>query len=155
MSIMGININPELKPLYANLLRLGISRYLITQRFDNLCIENNLDQLWESCESHVRSLSNVIVISPGYSGDARDGLGFFLEQLFNLGKEQFLDVVGKIITDFIEWSNKEIDIIKVKESLINLGYDSYKIENVIKNKENPSIEVLQSQELLKHKKKKN
>ncbi|MCK9151544.1 hypothetical protein [Methanobacterium alcaliphilum] len=144
---MNIDINPEIKPLYANLLRLGIAKYLITQRFDHLCIENNLDQLWERCESHVMRLSNVAMLIPGFTGYATGALGIFLEQLRELSDEQFLDLVGKIITDFIDWNNQEMDLSKVKESLVNLGYDSYKIDNIIQYKENPSIESPPPQEI--------
>jgi hypothetical protein len=47
---MKLNINPKIRKIYANLLRLGIGRYLISSKFKHLCIEKNLDELWDRCK---------------------------------------------------------------------------------------------------------
>lgn len=78
---MSIKVDPKLKPLYANLLRLGIGKYLISERFSHLCIENNVDELWNGCKAYVRSLSSVAILVPGYTGDAEDALGVFVTKL--------------------------------------------------------------------------
>ena len=85
---MGSQVAPKLKPLYANLLRLGIGEYLISKRFELLCIENNLDELWGQCKRYVRSLSNVAILVPGYTGYAEDALGIFLTELVKSARDK-------------------------------------------------------------------
>jgi len=128
---MKIRVDPKLKPLYANLLRLGIGKYLISERFEHLCIENNVDQLWDRCESYVRSLSSVAILVPGYTGDAEEALGVFLMELFRSDKERFIEVLGRILVDFAEWSDKEEDFFKVIDALLNLGYTQEKVEIIL------------------------
>jgi hypothetical protein len=135
---MKIEVDPKLKPLYANLLRLGIGRYLISKRFDHLGIENNVDQLWNRCEEYVRSFSSVAILAPGYTGYAEEALGVFLMELFKSGKERFIEILGKILVDFAEWSDKEKDFSKVIDTLLKLGYTQEEVEIIFhKTKEKP------------------
>jgi hypothetical protein len=127
---MKVDINPKLKPLYANLLRLSIGEYLISIGFDLLCIENNVDQSWDGCEQYIRSLSNVSVLVPGYTGDAEDALGVFLTELFGKGQSEFISVLSKIIIDFANWNKVTKDFSKVIESLLTLGYTEDDLEEI-------------------------
>lgn len=138
---MTIKIDPKLKPLYANLLRLNIASYLITSRFDHLCIENDLDQLWEKCEEYARSLSSVAVLIPGYTGYAKDALGPFLMEIFFNDNKIFLTIISEILNDFIEWSEEEKDLTKVKNSLIELGFPNSEVENAIGNTKSQPIDA--------------
>lgn len=126
---MKINVSPELKPLYANLLRLGIGKYLISKRFDHLCIENNIDQLWNDCEDYVRSLSNVAILVPGYTGYAEEALGIFLTELLETGREKFIEILGKILCDFVDWRNTNVDLSRIKDALLKLGYTEDEIKD--------------------------
>lgn len=128
---MKVDINPKLKPLYANLLRLGIGKYLISKRFDHLCIENDIDQLWDRCEEYIRSLSSVAILVPGYTGDAEDALGVFLTELFSKDQSSFISVLSKIIIDFANWGKETKDFSKVIESLSTLGYTEDDLEEIL------------------------
>lgn len=119
---MRTEVAPKLKPLYANLLRLGIGKYLISKKFQHLCIENDMDELWDRCKGYVRSLSSVAILVPGYTGYAEDALGIFLTQLIRKGKEKFIEALGKILVDFAEWTAEKPDFGKIRRSLSDLGY---------------------------------
>lgn len=128
---MRVDTNPKLKPLYANLLRLGIGKYLISKHFDHLCIENNIDQLWDKCEEYIRSLSSVAILIPGYTGNAEDALGVFLTELFEKDRSNFIHILSKIIIDFAEWNKETKDFSKVMEDLLALGYKEEDFEEIL------------------------
>jgi len=71
---MKIKINPKIRIIYANLLRLGIGKYLITSKFKHLCIEKNIDELWNRCEEFVINESNTYIVSTSYTGYAEEAL---------------------------------------------------------------------------------
>jgi hypothetical protein len=127
---MQIDIDPKLKPLYANLLRLNIGKYLISESFLHLLIENNLDKTWNECEDYVRNLSHVLVLLPGYTGYAREALGVFLEKL-NSKRDVFIEILGRILVDFAEWSPEHVDFSRIRTSLLDLGYSEDAIEGII------------------------
>ena len=125
---MEVNIDPRIKPLYANLLRLGIGKYLISKNFDHLCIENNIDQLWNQSENYVRRRSDVAILIPGYAGYAEEALGLFLEELIE--KDEFLEILSKILADFAEWSTESKDFSKIRNSLLVLGYNEDDLDQI-------------------------
>lgn len=126
---MKIEINPRLKPLYANLLRQGIGKYLISTEFNHFCIENNLDQQWDASYKYARSLSGYTVLFPGYTGYAEDALGVFLGEL-GAEKNTFIEILGKILINFAAWSSENIDFSKIKKDIIDLGYSEDEIERI-------------------------
>jgi hypothetical protein len=132
---MSFNVDSQVKPLYANLLRVGIGNYLISEKFNHLCIEINIDQLWKNCEHIIRNRNNVLVLIPGYTGDAEDALGVFLTELAKSDKKTFIDIIGKIIVDFSEWSKGKQDLSKIKKSLIDLSYNENELEWIFSTKQ--------------------
>lgn len=114
------DINPKLKPLYANLLRLEIWQYLMTDHFDYLCIENDIDQLWNQCKDRATFHFDV---------DITQTFSFFLMELFEIGKEKFLEILSKILVDFAERSDEDKDFSKVRDSLLKLGYTQDEIKD--------------------------
>jgi len=143
---MKVDINPKLKPLYANLLKLGIGKYLISERFDHLCIENDIDQLWDGCEEYIRSLSSVAILVPGYTGDAEDALGVFLTELHKKGVSDFISILGKIIIDFADWDKETKDFNKVIESLLTLGYKEDDLREILSGIKKEKVKFIPSKE---------
>jgi len=138
---MSINIDSKLKPLYANLLRLGIGKYLLLDRFKHLCIENNVDELWEECYNHVRSLRNVTIVSTTYTGYVEKALGVFLINLYDIDKQIFIEILKKILIDFAEWSDKTLNFSKVKDELLKLGYSLEKVEEIFNEVKKETLDV--------------
>ena len=127
---MKVNIDPRLKPLWANLLKLGIGDYLISSKFKHTCIENNVDQLWNFSRQHVLNISNSIISIPGYTAYAEEALGVFLEGLVENDKNKFIEILGIIIIDFGEWKNESIDFNDIRKSLIEIGYNDDDLESI-------------------------
>ncbi len=141
---MKVDINAKVKPLYASLLRLGIGKYLISEHFDHLCIENNIDQLWDKCEEYIRNLSRVAILVPGYTGYAEDALGVFLAELFSKDQSSFISVLSKITIDFADWDKETKDFSKVIESLVILGYTEDDLEEILTGIKKEKIKFIPS-----------
>lgn len=124
-------LDPRLKPLYANLMRLGFDQYLDSSEFNHLLIERNLDREWKACLNVVRGESNVVVLIPGYTGNERKAFAMFLEILFRKGNQNQLPAFfNEILTDFVEWKDGSIDLTKVKSSLNKLGIKGIDIKSI-------------------------
>lgn len=106
--------NSELKPLLANLFRAGIGQYLMTDFFDHLVVELNLDEEWEFCcnEFGIDKLSTA----RDYEGPLRGFLNILYEkELFD--KEKAFKIVIKIFLAFLHWSPHQIDFRPTYDSL--------------------------------------
>lgn len=120
-----IDINPQLKPLYASILRLGIERYLVTDRFRYLCMENNVDELWEI---YGRFMTPHQVLVPGSLDRVKETLGLFLNDLYSQSKERFIKILIEILTDFSNWGSDRKDFSRVKVYLCQLGFPNEVVE---------------------------
>lgn len=127
---MNLPINPTVKPFYSSLLRLEFPKYLIADSFDQLLIELNIDDLWVQCEDFVREQSNVMVLVPGYTGDAEKALGLFLTKLLEKGGQEFIRVIGRILLDFNQWKKTQVDYTSVQEKLLELGFSNDEIAKI-------------------------
>ena len=117
---MGYSIDPRLKRLYSSLLKQEIEEFLITDDFKHICLDYNIDQLWESADSHIKSQSRVAVLVPGYTGYAEDALAIFLEELVK--KEDFLEIFDAILKGFSQWSRVPLNFSEIRERLIEIGF---------------------------------
>ena len=141
---------PLLKPLYANLLRVGIGEYLISDSFNHLCIELNLDQLWEQCDQYVTHQSEVLVVVPGYTGYVEEALGLFLNSIYDKGRDFFVKTLERILEDFKNWSKQKKDFKDIEKSLISLGFKESEFSAIAEKQEEFEI-VAQSKEKHEHK----
>jgi predicted nucleotide-binding protein len=118
-------VRPEYKRLYGRTLKLGIERYLITQRFQDLLIEHGADELFESALQIVHQNSSVAILSAQYTGYHRDALGLFIE--FGFEQEPFLQTYVAMLVDFADWAasrgESPPNFSGVVEALIGLGVD--------------------------------
>ena len=107
---MNLKINPKISIIYANLLRLGIGKYLISSKFKHLCIEKNLDEAWDRCKELVINERGTYIVSTNYTGYAEEALGIFLTNLFPR-------IVGQIKFSKSSITSKFIMFLKVVFSL--------------------------------------
>lgn len=126
---MEINLNPQIKPLVANLLRINIGSYLKTTDFNYLTLEHNFDRLWEQGKKAVRESSNVVFIGFDPSGDYEDAYQLVLNALFQ-NKHDFFRLLELTLMDFTRWHEDKIDISKIIESLKRLNMSPEQIENI-------------------------
>ena len=112
---MKIDLNPQLKPLVANLLRIKIGHYLKTNNFNLLVLEHNFDDLWEQSKKIVKDRS-VIIIGYDPITDYEEAFQLTINTLFTKNKKDFFDILELTLTNFIGWSNKQTDLSKVIEN---------------------------------------
>ncbi len=132
---MDIEIIPILKPLYANLLRIGLPSYLTTERFDHLLLENDWDDAWNQCEKYVRQSSSALILIPGYTGYAEKALGLFLNHIYKNARPKygFFIVLETILNDFMKWKERKVDLSKVYDSVKKIGISEEKFEEIFAN----------------------
>lgn len=121
----------QLKPLYANLLRLHLPRFLITDAFDHGMIENDWDGAWNQCMEIAHRSRNVAVFLPGYTGYARDALAFMLEALSNQGRDILLAFLDKTLTAFLNWTEDKPDVSILRSPLLQAGYTEKQVASFL------------------------
>lgn len=149
---MDIEIDPKLKPLYANLLRIDLPSYLITSRFDHLLLEHNWDQVWNESEKYVRSISSALILIPGFTGYAEKALAMFLNHIFTntTPKEGFYIIIKTILKDFLEWKQSKVDLTKTLDSISKLGIKEDKFEKTffdLKKSKTQALELTDNKEI--------
>lgn len=127
---MDINLNPQIKPLVANLLRINIGRYLKTSDFNHLTLEHNFDRIWEQSKKAVSDSSNVVFIGFDPSGDYEEAYQLILNALFQNRKEDFFNVLELTLVDFVRWDKAKTDISKIIENLEHLKMPSEQVQNI-------------------------
>jgi hypothetical protein len=142
---MKSHIDPKLKPLYANLLKVGIGKYLVSERYHYLCIENDIDQLWDRCKGYIQIL-NIGMSASEYTSDEEDALAVFLTELFTEYQSSFISVMSKIMIDFADWDKETKDFSKVIESLLTLGYAEDDLEEMLAGLKKEKIKFTTSQQ---------
>lgn len=127
---MEINLNPQIKPLVANLLRINIGRYLKTNDFNHLTLEYNFDNLWEQGKKAVRDSSNIVFIGFDPSGDYEEAFELVLNALYQKSKKDFFNVLELTLMDFVRWDKNKTDISTILENLAQLKMPSEQIQNI-------------------------
>lgn len=125
---MKVEVESELKPLYTNLRIMGIGEYLISEQFNHLCLEKDIDNLWKDCVEYVKAEKEVLVAIPGYTEAAEEAFAKFLNQLFKGERNRFIDVLAAILSGFADWNDEKKDFSKIKEILSDLEIPPNKIE---------------------------
>ena len=132
--------DPKLKPLYANLIRVGIAQYLFSDTFSHLMVEFNLDDEWEDCldECEVTQLS----VAQEYEDPFFLLLNIIYEDYtFDGGEEIIIDIV----LDFFEWSPSTIDYKKIQASLKELEFG----DDIVKKFSSDAKKLLNKKEIVK------
>jgi len=95
-------LDPNLKRIYAAILRLRPLKYFMSSDFSHLLLELDLDGPWGDCMTWAQRQSNVMVLASGYTGYHRDALVPFID---HLARETRLDeTLAPILADYINWA---------------------------------------------------
>jgi uncharacterized protein (TIGR02391 family) len=98
---------PELKRLYATLLKTGLSRFLIKKEFDYILLENDADEIWKALEREVRNESRVAVLIPGFTGYAEQAFLRFMIVLDSQDEDRLV----RILCQALYQHSKDEDIL--------------------------------------------
>ncbi|MGZ2370688.1 TIR domain-containing protein [Ancylomarina sp. YFZ004] len=120
-----MEIEPKLKPLYANLKRLKIGDYLYTKEFKLLAIENDLDEDWDFCLKEVSQLHNIVFSEHLDSEDREKALIFLMTIWYDEGYEYFMGYVAMLLLSFAEWHSTKLDFNSLHDKLKQLGVNEH------------------------------
>jgi hypothetical protein len=122
---------PYFKPLYANLLRLGLPSFFLTSTFEHLMIENDWDQLWDVCLQEAYRMSGVAIFSSGYTGYVEDALGFFIRAVGSAEPETLFSFIHKILKIFLEDISNSPDLTPLRSALLTARYQEENVGSLI------------------------
>jgi uncharacterized protein (TIGR02391 family) len=119
--LTSFDARPELKRLYATLLKAQFPKFLVKKDFDCILLENNVDEIWEGIEDQVRRESKISVLIPGYTGYAEKALLRFMVLLDVKDKKLLAQVLYQAFSQ-----HSEADFNKhraeIRERLHEAGY---------------------------------
>ncbi len=125
-------IEPKLKPLFANLKRLKIGKYLSTNEFKLCALENNFEGFWDECLTSVYRKRNIIVIGSKSTEDEETALMIFLSQCYVQNDNCFDDVIYIILQNFAKWNITRLDYTSVVHNFKKIGFSKEYILGFIK-----------------------
>ncbi len=130
---MRLDIKKDLRELYNYLLKEDIKTYLLSNDFKEFC-EKNLDikDIWSESEKYANNMNFLLFSFRGKSEIIEISFGIFLEKITNLGKDKFLEIILKIIKDFMSFKNREVNLDDIYKNIKNLNYTIEEITEMFK-----------------------
>lgn len=120
---MKLSIRKDLKGIYNYLIKENIVSYLLSSEFKKFCEnEIKIKNLWKESEDYANNMSFLLFSFRGKGELVDVSLGIFLEKIITLGKYEFIELILKIVKDFYNFLNREINFYEILESLKNLNY---------------------------------
>src|SRR5215207_3329450 len=116
-----MEIESELKPLYANLKRLEIGRYLATRDFELFVIESDLDEIWHDALDEVERRKPIAIAGQYTTDDYELAFIYLLSAWYNQLFGSFHKAVLAILINFANWSSIRIDYTSINKNLREIG----------------------------------
>lgn len=116
-----MDIEPKLKPLYANLKRLKIGEYLYTKEFELFTIENNIDNVWNDCKKIVNRRSNFIILGYHNTEDEEEAFLLLMSAWYHQDYYTFDEFITAILMNFAKWHQTKLDYTGVINNLKQIG----------------------------------
>jgi len=130
---MRLDIKKDLKGIYNYLLNEDIRSYFLSDDFKEFC-EKNLDikEIWSESEKYANNMNFLLLSFRGKSEIIEVSFVIFLEKITNLGKDKFLEIILKIIKDFMKSKNREVNLDDIYKNIKNLNYTIEEVTEVFK-----------------------
>jgi predicted nucleotide-binding protein len=123
-----MEIEPKLKPLYANLKRLEIGKYLYTKEFNLFVLENNLDDFWKDCKQQVSNESRVVILGYHNTEDEEKAFMYLLSIWYDRDYFSLHEFLLPVLLNFAKWHQTKMDFTGVIQNLKQIGVSK---ENVL------------------------
>ncbi|MCL3781383.1 hypothetical protein EMN47_13415 [Prolixibacteraceae bacterium JC049] len=117
-----MDVEPKLKPLYANLKRLSIGEYLYTKEFKLFAIENNFDEDWRACKKEVRRQKSVVNLGYHNTEDEEKAFLYLMTLWYEQSYDSFDQFVIAILLNFAEWHSTKLDFTAIHHNLKKLNF---------------------------------
>lgn len=119
-------VDPKLKPLYANLKRLKIGRFLITEQFKLFLLENDLDDEWNMLELQLVTSESRIEIEK-----EEEILAVIISDWYYNYPEIFEEFIFDLLAMFAKWSDIKVDYSAIIKNLKELKYNKTELISFI------------------------
>lgn len=119
-----LKIQPELKPLVAQLRRVKIGQFLHTDEFEHIVLERDWDALWHAAKSEIQRTVNVVMIGLHDTTIEEDAFALWLNLIYSKDLNQFEDVLSTTIKAFVAWNEGLLDLDPLCESVAPLNLHS-------------------------------
>lgn len=116
-----MDIEPKLKPLYANLKRLKIGDYLYTKEFELFTIESNIDEVWKDCKTETKGKKGYINLVFHDTEDEEAAFMLLMSAWYDQDYETFDQFICTILLNFAKWHQTKIDYTGVIKNLKEIG----------------------------------
>lgn len=123
-----MEINPKLKPLYANLKRLKIGEYLHTKEFELFALENNFDEGWEECKREINNKKTAFILGFHDTEDEEEAFILLMNAWYFQDYNSFDEFITTVLLNFAQWSQTKLDFTGVITNLKQVGLTK---ENVL------------------------
>lgn len=122
-----MEINSELKPLYANLKRQRIGEFLYTRDFELFMLEHNFDKFWKICKREVSNKKRVMMLGYHNTEEEEEAFMDMLNQLIDKRTDLFEWLILETLLGFAKWNPIKIDFTTLIKNLSELKINSVKL----------------------------
>ena len=116
-----MTIDPKLKPLFANLKRLKMGKYLNTKEFELFTIENNIDDVWNDCKKEVSRKSNVVILGYHNTEEEEEAFAYLMSLWYDQDYDSFGDFITTVLLNFAKWHSTKLDFTSIHHNLKQIG----------------------------------
>jgi predicted nucleotide-binding protein len=105
----------KLKPLFASLRRLEISKYLESKEFSNFLLEKDADGIWDRCQTKVMLVSGSSNIDTAFM--------YLISEIYG-SRFSFHKFLLAFLLDFAKWNSTKLDFTSVINNLKEIEIDT-------------------------------
>lgn len=116
-----MTIEPKLKPLFANLKRLKMGKYLNTKEFELFTIENDIDDVWNDCKKEVNRKRNMVILGYHNSEDEEEAFAYLMSLWYDQDYDSFGEFITTVLLNFTKWHSTKLDFTSIHHNLKQLG----------------------------------
>lgn len=118
-------INNNIKPFIAHLFRLGINKYIYSANFKYLCLEFQIDEIWEKkLRAHV---NDSMLVTTRFDNAFYD----LISTIYEVNIDSFLNFICSLLLDFVKNNDDELNFSIIYNDLKIFGIQKNKLESLV------------------------
>ncbi len=125
-----IQVEPIIKILFADLLEIGIGKFLLSEKFKFILLKEDLDDIWNKLEEYVdERIDDPMIITSGYTERVEEKLKYLINHIYKKEPEDyFLYFISNLLEEFSKWSDTYISLQNIKYTLLGFGFTEEDID---------------------------
>lgn len=117
---MLTSIQVDIKPLIANLRRTNINKFLCSNTYQHLLLENDFDTIWKDAILQTRFSIDAFSIVQNDSQNCLRALEFLLNSYYDRHNQSFSKLLMISLIGYFEWNNGKEDLSRLLTSINNI-----------------------------------